>query len=248
MRKHALRILGMSLLSLIGVMAFAAAGAQAEGAITILTSTGLATGKTFTGAQEGVARLVAPALNIEIECKGMTILEGVIISGPSGKVLTKLLHSECKVFHINVGGGKEEEIKEKEELPNCQILDAETGTAGHITSKANYLVILHSGVSYLLATPDGQTFFAKVNFTKGIGCVLMSGVEIKGSAMFEVALGDINRDGEKVEPLVRSNQAIQTLFEPTDKLLYGMQPAYIVGSAKLKLNGAGHVGCKWGAV
>jgi len=93
-------------LSLVGGMAFAAAGAQAEGAITILTSTGLATGKTFTGAQEGVARFVAPGSNIEIESKGMSILEGEIISGPSGKVLTKILHSECKVFHINVGGGK----------------------------------------------------------------------------------------------------------------------------------------------
>ncbi len=246
MRKHPLRVLGALLLSVLGLMAAGPASSQAEGGIKIEASGPLATGKTFTaGAADGQIRLVVPAIHIEVSCPKFSVTEGKILSGIEGKALIEYLLEEC-ITAEEVTDKEAEEGKKGELLP-CKIEKGEKSTAGHITMIASLLVILHNAATYLLGSPDVLTKLASFKYEKGTGCPLPLAVDITGNPVYEVAQGDINRDGEKLEPLIKSSRAIQQLFEPTDKLRYGANIAYFVGSMRWKLNGT-HAGRVWGFV
>jgi hypothetical protein len=246
MHKHMLRALGLSLIAALGLMAFSAANALAAGEILVEGSAALATGRTATGKQEGEGTLKVPALNIEIVCKKLTAGAGTkIISGPLGTLLAEVLYEECVVWSI-----KKESLELIEVLTTCQILaSGATKTKGDITAVGTGSVVLHNiNEVYLLA--EGETVggvkqpFATVEFTKGIGCPLATPVKIIGSAVFKHITGNLNTGAAVVEPLIESSEAIQKLLG--DKLLYGVNEAFIKGSALLALTGT-HAGLKWGA-
>jgi len=227
-------------------MAAGPASSQAEGGIKIEESGPLATGKTFAaGTSDGQIRLVVPVLHAEVACPKYTIPEGKILSGIEGKALVELLFEECTTSE-EVSEKEAEEGKKGEKLP-CEIEKGEKNAAGHITILASLLVILHNGATYILGSPDVLTKLATIIFVGGKGCPLPLKVDITGNPVWEVKEGDLNRDGKKLEPLIKANIAIQQLFEPTDRLRYGFNTAYFVGGMKWKLTGT-HAGLKWGFV
>jgi hypothetical protein len=237
MRKHVLKTLGVSLLAALGLMAFVMASAQAE--IKISGSAALATGKSVTGAQEGLPKLLVPALGIYVDCKKFTVLAGSTII--SGTALATILFEEC-----------EEYAETTNALLPCEIEDGGLGgKKGHLTAKANIKTILHKERTYLLAEPDGQAFFTKFR-NGGAECNLPRNVEIKGpegktaSTVFKVVTGDTTAGPEVLEPLIESSAAICELF-PADVLTYGTNPACIDGAAKLKISTLSHEGLVWGA-
>jgi hypothetical protein len=246
MRKHPLRVLGALFLTTLGLIAAGPANSQAEGGVKIEGSGPLATGKTFTaGTPDGHIRLIVPILVLEIDCPKFSVTEGKILSGLEGKVLVEYLLEECTTAEERTE--KEvEEGKEGKKLP-CKIAKGEENAAGHITMIAIFLAILHNGATYLLGSADVLSKLASIKY-EGAECPLKEKeVNITGNPVFEVAQGDINRDGEKVEPLIKASKAIQQLFEPTDRLRYGANTAYFVGSMRWKLTGT-HAGLKWGFV
>jgi len=244
MQKHLLRVLGLSLLAAVGLMAFATAGAQAA-EFRILGSAALATGATFGGSQIGTGTLKVPTLNIEIVCQKLSVLEGKILSGPAGTALGKILFEECVVWSIKSGT-----LELIEKLP-CQILDISggSGKVGHITATANLQVFLHiNGKTFILASKDGENRpFAIANYTSGTGCPIPLKQEITGNTVFKLVTGDLTGGGaEAVELEVESNEAIPALF-PADVLKYGVNTAFVISKDKLFLTGA-HKGCTWGAL
>jgi hypothetical protein len=248
MHKHMLRALGLSLIAALGLMAFSAANALAAGEILVEGSAALATGRTVGGEKDGTVEntLKVPALSIEIVCKDFSV-NGTVLSGPAGTALAEVLYKECVVWSI-----KKETLELIEELKTCEILaSGATKTKGDITALGIGGVLLHTGIeTYLLA--EGETVggvkqpFAIVEFTKGIGCPLSTPVKVTGSAVFKVVTGNVNvgGDGPQVKPLLEASEAITALLG--DKLLYGINPAFIKGAGKVFLTNT-DVGLKWGA-
>jgi hypothetical protein len=250
MQKHVLRVLGLSLLAVVGLMAFASAGAQAietKGKVLVLTKEAVV-GQGITGELEGTNnRLLVPALGIEIRCPTIDVLEGKIIKvGVETEGLAVILYLGCEVFSTSTG----------EKIANCHVLD-NSGTEKDITAKAIIKIdLLGTPVSTLLiASPDGQAFFAKIKFTPGLGCTLATPIEIKGEVGFRVAVGSLQKEGkalegtelkeaEKVKVLIESSEAIQK-SHPGVIIKYGANEAFVDGSALLALSGT-NVGCTWG--
>lgn len=228
-RKPGTRLLRLSLLAALGLMALTATSAQAEnleagktkrGTITVLGSEELAIGETVTGEEEGTVLAQVPGRGIEMKCPGgYDIEEAQILKEGVGDA--KVTFLECKVFTI---GGKEE-------VP-CNVLPK-----GNITGSALLLAIKHEGKAYVLGEPKpGNTVFTIIEFG-GAECPLATKNIVSGSYSGEL------KEAEGVELLVTGNQAIQKLLG--DKVSFGAFEALVIGSGKVHLTGA-HKGCKWG--
>jgi len=245
MHKHMLRALGLSLLAALGLMAFTAAGAQAEalkgvaGKIKI-AGADAAAGTLVEGSQEGSGTLKIPALNTEIVCEKVKVLKGEIISGSKGEGLGQLLYEECVTWGTK---GANQELTTK--LAECEILEHSASLAkGAILANALLLVVLHevsAGVSdtYILAEPDpsvSTTTLANVLYTTPSGCSLPKLIEIKGSVVFKVTLGDLALgQAEELYVLGTASKELSSSGLFTDELKFGINPAFIDGSALLWL-------------
>jgi hypothetical protein len=241
MHKHTLKALGLSLIAALGLMAFSAGAAQA-GEIQVEGSAALATGRTVNATQEGEGTLLVPSLNIEIVCKKLTAANTTVTSGPLGTASAEVLYEECVVWSI-----QKETEKLIEVLTSCQILaSGATKTKGHITAKGVGKIILHNANTETFLLAEGAPF-ATVEFTKGIGCALTNPVKVSGAVVFKVVTGNLipSAANKVVKPLIEASKTLQKLIG--DKLLYGVNEAFIDGSALLELTGS-HAGLKWGAL
>lgn len=250
--KNLLKALGLSLMAALGLMAFTAVGAQAanltpaqqvHGDIYVLGSkTTTALDAKVEGTQVGTGILSVPALAIEINCTSFKVISGLL--GEAGHGTAEVLFEGCVVNGIN----------EKGELTGvlpCTPLDSgAVKTEGHIRAKALVLVILHENKDYLLfeqVNLESAQPLSLIEFKSGTGCPLPLKPKVTGSVNFEILTGDKHSGGaEVVEPLIKaSNKAGQELL--SDALLYGINPAFLSGHAKLFLIGA-HKGCTWGVL
>jgi len=222
--KRGLRVLGLSMLAALGVLAIGVGSAQGQlpgestlGKFTI--NGGEALLATATGAQEGSGRLLIAGRNLDIKCEKADVTEGKINSKTEG--LATVLYLECSAL----------EHKTNNPIAGCVI------PKGEIAAKARLLPILHNSIKYVLAEPHvtGGNFTV-LSFESGKGCVLPLNNSIKGAVSGEVI------QAEAVQQLVTLSQAIQLLLG--DKLLFGTFPAYTVGAAIGELTGA-HVGLSW---
>src|SRR5215467_11358171 len=85
--KRMFRKLGLSVVAMMGLAAFFAAGAQASaGQYKGLGSAALATGETVTGSG-GLSVLLIATLNTEMHCEKFAVVSATILSGPEGKSL-----------------------------------------------------------------------------------------------------------------------------------------------------------------
>jgi len=256
MHKHMLRALGLSLLAALGLMAFTAAGAQAEalagkaGKIKVLGVDGAAN-TLVTGEQEGAGTLLIPGLNTEIVCQRAHVLGGVILSGAEGKALAEILYLECVYWGTKTNVKGELELTTK--LP-CEILEDTNKAKESILAKVILLVVLHevsAGVSdtYVLVTGDKEGKeegpLASVLVTTPGECPLPKLVEVTGSVVFQVPLGDLALgQPEELYVLIKASKEFTKAGLFTDKLKYGVNEAFIDASALLWLIND----CKWGLI
>ena len=236
--------IGLLAAMVIGVLAFAAS-AQA---ITELGSGffigGVQSGAltaTVTAKQLGRGTLLVPALNTEINCEKFSILEGKINSTTDGS--GQLLYEECTV--LTISGGLIEQ-------PCHIIVNHTTDLRLHITATALLLPAeLTDGTPAVLA----EKIEAKVLILEGTECTLPKTTVIKGELCLKV---DKNHT---VEPELLASEEIQGLCNPRltlegiefsgteaernkleaegkgflDKLLFGINPAFVVGKADITL-------------
>lgn len=239
MKQYSLKVLGLSVLAALGLMAFAAVGAQA-GEVLVLGKQATV-GQEISGSQEGEGKLLVPALKLEIRCANFDVLEGKITkSGTEAEGKGAILYLGCTAWGLNA------EKTALIELTSCHLLD-NSGTEKDITAKAILKIDLKEGSTLIVASPEvAGTNFAKIKFTAGLGCTLTTPIEIKGEAGFKVITGNLQGGGAAVvEPLVESSEAIQKSKGLV--LKYGANESFIDGSGKLVLKGT-NVGCTWGAL
>ena len=258
MSKHVLRVLGLSLMAALGLMAVAASGAQAanltpaewkHGKILIL---GKVLHASVTGkSEEPPGKLLVPALGIEITCASFDVNSGLVnFTAEEGHGEATVLFLGCKVFPIEKV--LPFNLTSSEPLP-CLPLDSMNGEDGSIHAKALVLVVLHENdaktekKTYLIfEDPNLVPPISRIVISPGTGCPIPLKPEVKGQVPFLIETGDLQNGPAVLEPLIKADgHALPPLFGA--KLLYGTNEAFIDGSAKLKLTGA-HLGCTWGFI
>jgi hypothetical protein len=227
-RKQGLGLFGLLAVVALGVMVFASS-AQA---LTPKFNKGAGETGEFevTGTQEGTGTLLVPASNLSLRCPEFEVNEGLVLTG--GLIAhAKLLYKNCKAF---------EHKEPQAELP-CHVSDVAGGKPEllHVTASALLLPVeISAGVYAVLA----EKITAQINFLSGTGCPLPLKNVVKGEVCLKITSGN-----DTTEPLVQSNETIQGecpavplegTGEPVkDKLLFGVNPAFIIGSAVLSGKG-----------
>jgi hypothetical protein len=221
--KQGLKVLGVSLLAALGLMAFGAGGAQASGSFLIEGLSGLWEA-TVTGEGEnlleGGSRVRVLGLNAEVFCHAGTATGKITAHGHGHATLN---FTNCLVSGTNNDA-------------TGTLKGAVCTLEENLVAKVLTLVILHNSKPYLLFTPlDGLTFME----ISGEPCLPTAAY--KGSQVASIS----NPDGDDVTKLI-STKGMASLF-PTHTLKYGVNSAHLTVDATVKLAGA-HTGLAWGAV
>jgi hypothetical protein len=232
--KHGVKVLGLSLIAALGLMAVSAAGAQAQ--------TGWLVGGAFIGATQGVEGEIHPlnatekhlvlsgealGAKVKILCKALAVDDGLLFANEAAEGLATLLYSTCETF---LNGS----------------LSAVCKPAEPITANVKFKAILHNSLTYLLFEPDNSTVFTNLKFPNA-GCLLKPERPIAGSFVVECLteeLKTMTEDPEKrdlcltdlVNHLIKEASP-QSLFG-TDGLTFAGKPATLEGIAKVFLSGA----------
>ncbi len=228
LKKHGLKVLGVSLIAALGLMAIGAVGAQAAGEWKIggktMSELGLAS-ETYTAKLEpGVNALyLVKTLNIEIKCSTIHVLLGDIL--PSGIVDLKLTFLGCKVF---------DDSAKESELTACSIKSAGQATEVIETQQIKGLIILHGGKNYSLTTPSSGLTFTTVELI-GASCAPKGSYPIAGTTVVEIG-------AEAKELLLTPVKEPEALFPEVsgkkDGLKFGENKAFLAGAAVAELTGA----------
>jgi hypothetical protein len=231
-RSNGLKALGVCLLAVLGMMAFAAVSAQAEN-LVFNPKNGdkgewLIEGKTLEerkitheevkGEQDPLkpTELLVPGLGLQISCELLEVIDGLIF--PKGLSLAELLFSMCKVLGS----------------PTC-VINESKGT--HITAKVNDMVVLHEGKTFDVFYPDPEGGnFTEIEITK---CAAALPLEpVSGAVAVEVK--------PEAEVQLIEEYPNQALF--STGLLFGEEPSTLDGAANVFLSVPGpHEHQKWGA-
>ncbi len=225
-RKQGLKALGLSFLAVLGLMAFAASGAQASGTVLVLNKekTALLTPPftaSFTAAGENTltSKLLILNLNMEIFCHAASASGSISDTGTGTATIE---FTKCLAQGVS-GGALSGAVCE---IPN-------------IVAKTKVLVILHEGnvklttsehnqlkgAPYLLFTPlDLLTFAQVLNHTE---CALPEIANVKGSVV--ASIDNLNYE---LTHLI-STKNMLTLFGST--LTYGANEAHLDVDALVQL-------------
>ena len=231
-RKNGLRLLGLLVVAALSVMALAAASAQAvevKPGFKVNSAPVGALSAAVEAEQEGSSSLLVPGLNFKLTCNAFAVTKGTINS--NSDAFGELSYTSCSTLSISTGT----------EIP-CEVVEP---------VKAEALILpaeLTNGEPAILA----EKIKALINLTKegdlAKECTLPFDNVVKGDLCLKIPAGN-----ETKEPLVQSNETIQTECKPRealegkeggsvkDELKYGSQVVNVEGAAKLKLGGP-HVG------
>jgi hypothetical protein len=238
-RKQGLGLLSLLAVVALGAMAFAA-GAQAASPGFLVNKSKTALEASVGGTQEGVGTLLVPSSNLEVNCTGFSVKQGLILTLVDADAT--LLYEGCTALEMPAPIGKLEEIT------TCHVSDVAGGdkTKLHVTASALLLPIeFKDGTFGVLA----EKIVATINFLPELGCPLPLKNVVTGEVCFKVSAGN-----DTTEPLIQSSQAIQEACpeiklelnpeKPVtkDKLLFGAKESFIDGSATLKLSDEAHKG------
>jgi len=234
--RHGIKILGLTLMAAIGMMAVAATAANAEGSIFV---NGAEAGTTETSVQGEVTsasfKLVIPGLGITIQCKKGT---GNFAGGNLG--LTKghlhglllVLSEECSA----VGSAL------------CKIYPTEADrtsktNAGKIHSHVLFLFLKFAGATVFTFAqpilPGEPALISSFFFTKGEGCVLPSNNLITGTAGGKTPEGTTELTEHEVNDLSIADEEALAKEEMSIGMLEGKERVEVVEStAKGHLTGA----------
>ena len=226
-RKNGLKAFGLSFLAVLGLMAFVAAGAQANWEVE---GKELTTNETVKVEQVSVAKLVVSAKNIEFQCAKVAQETGLKLVAKSGTAEGKVKFSSCKAFSPPGSGTESKNCNPKEP----------------IVAGGKALLKLHNGQSYVLFEPptEGGKF---TTVEVGELCALTETSDVTGETVFEC--GELNSGlwlhedcaTSKISHDVRPASA--SLF-PTEKLSFGKSEATLAGDALVELNGT-NIGKSW---
>ncbi len=218
-RRHGLKVLGVSLIAALGLMAFGAAGAQASGEWRIggktMSELGL-TEETVTGkAEAGVKEiLLVKTLNIQKSCTGFDIQSVTISPSGKGKGAVRLLG--CKVFADEAG---------EAELTACGVKSTGQEAGVIQTELIGGEIVLSGGVNYVLFKPASGTSFTTIELT-GASCAPKGTYPITGTVVAEL--------GAEAKELL-----LKPIKEFTgDGLKFGENKAFLIGSGLAELTGA----------
>jgi len=240
--KHGIKILGLTLLAAIGMMAVTAAAANAEGSLFI---NGAEAGTTETSAEGEVTsasgKFVVPGLKITIECKKGT---GNAAGGNLG--LTKghlhglllILAEEC----VAVGSAL------------CKVYPTEADrtnktNAGKIHIHALILFLKFSGATVFTFAqpilPGEPALISSFFFTKGEGCLLTPNNPITGTTGGKTPEGTTELTEHSLNDLSTADEEALAAEGMKIGLFDGKEPAELVeGNAKGHLTGT-HAGEKF---
>jgi hypothetical protein len=230
MHKHAIKSLTLALMAALGLMAFMAAGAQAEVKMPILVL-----GKALHATIAGTAllgRLLIPALKLEIHCETGDV-SGLILE--DGVTHVTVLFKEClKIFKYN----PTTLALEGSELTSCLIING--GEKHHITANALFDGLLHKGKVYGIALGSGaEEAFTTIEFSNE--CAIVKKAVVKGSYSFEVE----PQTNSVTLLLIPGNKALQELLKTG--LKFGANEGILdPGIVHVGLTGL-HEKCTWGA-
>jgi hypothetical protein len=228
--RRSIRILGLSLLTALGLVAVTAGAAQAANGHFTLESPA----KTFTELEiaeknvlgtNGEGKLLVPGLGLTFKCTGGSFSGTALQSGIAHGTV---LFSGCTV----------------EGSPNCKLyptaLDHEMLTnEKHLAAAALGLVLLHGG-EHFIVFQSGATPFSTI-YTHGATCLLPLEDTVSGSVAFRIpnALTPSVSQSLQNTGVSGSLHAIQLLLNSTLLglgyshlgLNYGSEPAHIDGGA-----------------
>ena len=246
-RKHGLRALGLSSVAVLGLMAFMAAGAQAEAKFLYLEKGVLKTlageSEPFTSLHTDIA-LSVPAKNLRILCPRVLSNIGSRLLGTNLTPFGGVGHGEvnfleCKSFLISTGAEQKNCVPRSPAAPAGEIRTA--GLVKLILHPANNTMMLFEKLIAPLATiqfPELCALFTEGTLT---GSLVAECGELKPALTF---LGG-NCATHRVTQLLKSvSEALAK--ELGDALKFGSSPAFVEGIATVQF-GAPCAFCAWGA-
>jgi hypothetical protein len=249
-QKRGLRLLGLPLLSILGLMAFMAVGAQAEWLILLADET---VHVLKAGENESVkisahtaSKVLIPAKNLEIVCDTLEGEELKLIGGGSlaeGKVkLTK-----CKTYTIGPPLTEQPKCKPAEPIVLGIVAHLVLHEVGGV--KKNYILFLPPAGSETFTTIKFPETCALISTSKLTGEVLAECGELVEDVFTQVdcdgrAITQVECGGEEhqVAPLLRAAESQELVTKP---LKVGANPAFLDGEALVELSGK-YKGLAWG--
>ncbi len=230
-QRHALRTFRLSILVVLGLMAFTSTGAQASGKVLVEGLTSPFT-VAITGQAENAlaSSLLLLGWNVEFFCHQASAAGSLTSSGSGTATIT---FENCLAQGVNAGGALTGAV--------CAI--------PNIVATVKALVILHSGnialtttqhhtgigEPYILFTPEnGLTFATLLSHTE---CALPEVMNLKGCVVAKVVT-----TGDLVTHLI-SGREMSKLFGC--KLNYGAHEVHFSPDGLVSLAGS-HTGLKWG--
>jgi hypothetical protein len=216
--KHSVRLLGLVVVSALGLMAFgsvalnaALPGDSTPGEFELGEPTMM--GASLLGKQEATMELHVQGRNITIRCS-------------NGHANGKFVTSKEALVTIEFTGCKTFEFGTEIEITECVL----KGGKETITATASILPILHGEELFILAEVDSpSTNFSVISYEGGKGCVLPLNTSLTGTVTAQAPSTDA------VKPLLTSSKAIQELTG--DKLFFGGFEAFLNASATVELTG-----------
>lgn len=220
-RNRGLKMLGVSLVASLAMLAFSAVAAQADYLIEGKTFAALGIEQeTFSISSDAPSKLVASELSTEINC-GKTMLTGgtILLLGVSHGNLTL---EECTFL----------DSFSSEEVPAC--------TVDNFTLSLLGQTITHNGVKYILFKPTTGGVFTRIKVL-GKECVVAGEHELKGTFASSINAGSL-----ATHTLSLANAALATLLG--DSLSYsGFAASFTSPSLLMKLTGA-FAGKAWSVI
>lgn len=224
LRDHRFKVLRMSILVVLGLMAFSVTAARAEGGF-LEALTGL---ETATGEVDTLGVLEVSALSVEIDCTGFKVKEGLILG--SGEATEKniahveLLYEGCSAYVTSP-------VLELEKT--CLLFESaadrtEQKNPGNLMAKGLAEVFLHTdGTPYLKVKGTGaEGLFTMIFSSSCIG--VPNGTKVKGSVVLKMTPGK--------EYAVKQLAEVADLKLFKNELLYGVNEAVALGSVWIKLS------------
>jgi hypothetical protein len=210
--RHGIKILGVSFLVALGLMAVMATGAQAKTPDFKINGTALNGGdsESITGAIP-LGKILIPGLGFAIHCTGGKIEAAEILDG--GTVEAAILFTGCTV----------------EGNPNCEIYEEELKTPKAILASGISELVFHGGKHYLVA--ESASF--AILWIHGDKCLFPLETNISGSIGVLLEEGLDNLVNQPIQELTEEEEELLGVG-----LFFGEEPMKLdSGLGTLRLNG-----------
>lgn len=231
--RHGIKVLGLSLIAALGLMAFMAAAAQAgEFKVEGSTFTSKAISSESVSGSVGAGKLLVPGLALTFKCTGGTA-SGTVLLG--GTVHATILFSGCEVE-----GNKFCKIYETKAKMETE-LEADRG---FIVASGLGEIVLMEGKHYILVS-SGATPFSTIYLTRSTkGCTLPLEEPVSGSTVFFAPNALTMLKEQTLSTMTQTE--LEKLFS-ADVLKYGNQTAWLDegGTTNAAFTGA-NKGKTWG--